>query len=105
VSEKIYRRYVEVGPSGLSEKETSAALDFRDHNPREALEVEARFARETREAEEKADMRDAWLKDGGDPADFEAVHKKITAEAKAERLRKMDEEAKEAMARTVARGF
>ncbi len=64
-------------------------------DPRGHRGPRARFDRETREAEVKEDLRDAWLKDGGDPREFEAVHKKITAEAKAERLREMNDEAKE----------
>ncbi len=102
---KAYRRWVEQGPDRLTEEETKAALGFRDHHPAEALEVRARFERETRGAEEKEDLRDAWMKDGGDPREFEAVHKKVTAEAKAERLRRMDEEARGTYARAVLGGF
>ncbi len=104
-SADVYRRYGEQGPDRLSEKETNAALEFRDNHPREAFEVRARFERETREAEEKEDMRLAWLKDGGDPREFEKVHKKLTSEAAAERLRRRDEEARESYARAVLGGF
>jgi polyribonucleotide nucleotidyltransferase len=103
--EATYRRYVEHGPDSLPEKVTRAALDFRDREPAKAFEVRARLQREKREAGEKEDLRDAWLKDGGSVQEFEEVHKKVTAEAKAERLRRMDEEVKETFARDIVRGF
>ena len=103
--QKIYERYAEQGPDGLTMAETKAALAFRDEHPAEAHRIQARLEAERREALDRETLLEDWLREGGDPDDFEAAHKSISAEAKKERLRVMDREAREASARAIVTGF
>ena len=105
MSEAAYRKHLKQGPDAMSEAETLAALDWRDANPAEAHRVQARLETERREALDRETLREDWLREGGDPTDFEAAHKAVSAKAKEDRLAAMDREAREAHARAIVGGF
>jgi hypothetical protein len=94
-----------VAPSELTPEQLTEAFAWEEQHKSEAFKIRARAERELRDAWEKEDLRDAWLKDGGDEKDFEKVYEKLTAEAKAERLKRMDEEAKFSFNESILRGF
>ena len=101
----LYERYVSEGPGRLKLSETTAALRFRDEEPTAALRI--RIAAETRkrEGEEEAALREAWLLQGNDERDFRREYPKLKAERDAARLRELDEGARGAAARRMARSF
>jgi hypothetical protein len=105
VSKELFRRHVEEGPDAMTFEEVTAALDWRDANKPEAIELERNRQAQRQVDETMEDVRAAYLEMGGTEEDYKRLEKDLRQEVIGERAKAAAEAARAESQRQMWRSF